>query len=83
MTPLTEEQYTDLKRFHTRVRLKWDATQAAVGRYPTSLSDAQRFFAREEMPTLDEGKALYLHLKSLAKWLHNMENYDWETAEGN
>lgn len=83
MNPLTEKQYTDLKRFYTRVRLKWDATQAAVGRYPTSLSDAQRFFAREEMPSLQEGKALYLHLKSLATWLKNMESYDWETAEGN
>ena len=79
MTLLTEKQYIDLKRFHTRVRLKWDTTQSSE-RYPTSLSDAQRFFAREEMPSLDEGKALYLHLKSLAKWLHNMENYDWETA---
>ena len=66
MTLLTEKQYIDLKRFHTRVRLKWDATQASVDRYPTSLSDAQRFFAREEMPTLDEGKSLYLHLKDFS-----------------
>ena len=76
MTPLTEKQYIDLKRFHTRVRLHWDKTQPS-DRFPMALVNAKRFFSSEEMPNLDEGKLLYFHLKSLAIWLKKMDEYQW------
>jgi len=78
MTPLSEKQYTDLKRFYTRVRLKWNETQPQ-DRYSTALQNANNFFASGEMD-LQKAKVVYLHLKSLATWLKNMENYDWEFA---
>ena len=76
MNQLSEKQYIDLKRFHTRVRLHWDKTQPH-DRYPMALVDAKRFFSLEGIPKLDEGKLIYLQLKSLATWLKKMDEYQW------